>query len=173
MIELSTRKQLLEAIEKLRSDLNDAIEQAGEEWLEQPGSFGPWTFKDLIAHLTGWRIVTARRLEAGLSGDQLTFPWPSHLKEGVDTDAINDWFYETNRNKPVDQVLSESRETFERVERALGELANDDLFMPGRFIWLNWTDEGLGPAVIRGSWNHYYVEHEPDIRAWLVRETSS
>ena len=124
MVELSTREQLLEAVGTLRSDLNDAIDQAGAERLEQPGSFGPWTFKDLIAHLTGWRIVTARRLEAGLSGDQLTFPWPGHLKEGVDTDAINDWFYETNRDKLVDQVLSESRDTFDRVAAALKGLSD-------------------------------------------------
>jgi hypothetical protein len=170
MPDLGTRGGLQAAVAQLRGDLEGAIADAGPDRMEQPGSFGPWTFKDLIAHLTGWRIVTARRLEAGLTGDQLTFPWPDHLKEGVDTDAINDWFYETNRDKSVEQVLSESRETFDRVEDALRRLSEDDMFMSGRFPWLNWTDDGLGPAVIRGSWNHYYVEHEPDIRTWLDRE---
>jgi len=170
MPDLGSREGLQAAVAQLRGDLEQAITAAGLDRMEQPGSFGLWTFKDLIAHLTGWREVTARRLEAGLTGDQLTFPWPGHLKEGVDTDAINDWFYETNRDKPVEEVLAESRDTFDRVEDALRRLSDDDLFMSGRFSWLNWTDEGLGPAVIRGTWNHYYVEHEPDIRTWLDRE---
>jgi hypothetical protein len=173
MPDLGTREGLLEAVARLRSDLEQEVASAGPDRMEEADSFGPWTFKDLIAHLTGWRIVTARRLEAGLTGSELTFPWPDHLDEEEDTDAINAWFYGTNRDKPVDRVLSDSRETFDRVERALGALADDDLLMPGRFAWLNWTDEGLGPAVIRGTWEHYYIDHEPDIRIWMSRLTSA
>ena len=169
MPDLSTRAGLLAAAQEIRSSLEQAIAEAGPERMQQSGSFGPWTFKDLIAHLSGWRLVTAGRFEAALHGTDLTFPWPDHLEEGDDTDAINDWFYEVNRDKSVEEVLSESRATFDRVERGLMQLSDDDLFMSGRFSFLNWTDEGLGPAVVRGSWNHHFVEHEPDIRAWLER----
>ena len=167
MEELTTREQLLEAVRGLRADLDAAIGETGAERAVQPDSFGPWSFKDLIAHLTGWRLVTAARLEAGMRGEEPVFPWPEHLEEGQDLHAINEWFYETNRDKPLEQVIAESNETFDRVEQAIATLPEDALLEPGRFDWITWTDHGLGPAVVRGTLNHYRVEHEPDIRAWL------
>jgi len=168
MEQLNTREDLLEAVRGLREDLDRVIAEVGPERMEQPGSFGPWTFKDLIAHLTGWRLVTAARLEAGLYDDEPVFPWPERFDEASDLHEINQWFYETNRDKPLDQVLAESNDTFDRVERAIAAMSEDALFEPGRFAWVSWTDEALGPAVVGGTMNHYHVEHEPDIRAWLA-----
>lgn len=171
--ELNSREALLETVRGLRQELDELVEQVGEERAVEPGAFGPWTFKDLIAHLTGWRLMTAARLEAGLRDQEPQAPWPDHfeggdLEEG-NVDAINEWFYQTNRDKPLDQVLRESNEAFDRVERAIQELSDEALFQSGRFAWLYWTDEGLGPAVIRGTYSHYHVDHKPDIEAWLAR----
>lgn len=164
---LNTRKDLLDGVREMRASLDKNISDAGDR-IEQPGAFETLSFKDLIAHLTGWRLVTASRLEAGMNGGEPEFPWPDHLHEGEeDLHKINAWFYETNRDKPLDQVIAESNDTFDRTERALEAMPEDDLFTPDRFPWLYWTDEGLGPAVVRGSMNHYWVEHEPDIREWL------
>ena len=165
--ELDTREDLLNAVREMRTALDREIAAAGDR-IEEPGAFEAWSFKDLIAHLTGWRIVTAARLEAGLNGTEPEFPWPNHLQEGEeDLHEINRWFYETNRDKPLAQVLDESSATFDRVERAVQALPENDLFTPDHFAWLHWSDESLGPAVVRGSLNHYYIEHEPDIREWL------
>lgn len=170
MEQLNTRDALLEAVRGLRADLDATIAEVGSGRMEQPGSFGPWSFKDLIAHLTGWRLVTAARLEGGLRHEEPVFPWPDRFDEAEDLHEINQWFYETNRDKPLEQVLVESHDAFDRVERAITELPEEDLLEPGRFDWLFWTDEALGPAVVNGTRNHYRVEHEPDIRAWLAGE---
>lgn len=169
--ELDSREALLETVRGLRRDLDELVEQVGEERAVEPGAWGPWTFKDLIAHLTGWRLMTAARLEAGLRDQEPQAPWPDRftggdLEEG-NVDDINEWFYQTNRDKPLAQVLQESNEAFDRVEQALQELPEDALFQPGRFAWMSWSDEGLGPAVIRGTYGHYHVDHKPDIEAWL------
>ena len=167
MEQLNSREALLDAVRGLREELERVVAEAGDARMEQPGSFGEWTFKDLIAHLTGWRQTTAARLEAGLRDEEPVFPWPDHLDEEADLHEINRWFYETNRDKPLAAVLRESRETFERVERAIAALPEDDLLEPGRFTWLGGA--ALGPAVVRGTLGHYHEEHEPDIRAWLAR----
>lgn len=168
MSDLNTRDDLLRTVRELREALDRDIAAAGDR-IEQPGSFEAWSFKDLIAHLTGWRLLTASRLEAPLTGSTPEFPWPDHLEEGEeDLHQINAWFYESNRDKPLDQVLEESNATFDRVERAIRELPEEDLFTPNRFDWLQWSQEGLGPAVIGGMRSHYREEHEPDIRAWLT-----
>ncbi|MBA2453910.1 MAG: ClbS/DfsB family four-helix bundle protein [Chloroflexia bacterium] len=167
MESLNTRAGLLETVRELRQDLESVVAEAGEERMEQPGSFGELTFKDVIAHLTSWRLTTAARLEAGLSGAEPVFPWPAHLEEGKDTDEINRWFFETNHDKPLADVLADSRETFERVARAISALPEDDLFVQDRFPWLQGYT--LGPGVVRGTFEHYRVDHEPEIRAWLAR----
>jgi hypothetical protein len=165
--QLRTRAELVAVVRELREALDRDIAQAGPERSVQPGSFGQWSFKDVVAHLTGWRLVTAARLEAGWREEEPVFPWPSHLDESEGPHEINQWFYEANRDKPLDEVLVESREAFERVERAIAEMPEEALLEPGRFSWLYWTDEALGPAVVRGSMNHYYSEHQPAIQAWL------
>ena len=167
MEQLNSRAALLDAVRGLREELERVVAEAGEARMEQPCSFGELTFKDLITHLTGWRQATAARLEAGLRGEEPVFPWPAHLDEEADLDEINRWFFETNRDKPLAAILRESRETFERVERAIAALPEDDLLEPGRFPWLGGA--ALGPTVVRGTLGHYHEEHEPDIRAWLAR----
>lgn len=164
MKDLNSREALLETVRGLRTDLATVVEQVSEERALEPGTWGGWSFKDLIAHLTGWRLMTAARLEAGLRHEEPVAPWPAELDEEEDLHEINRWFFETNRDKSLDQVLRESDEAFDRLERAIAEMPEDDLLQPGRFAWVHWTDEGLGPAVIRGTWGHYHEEHGQDIR---------
>jgi hypothetical protein len=167
MEDLNTREGLLNTMRGLRDALDRDVAEAGEARMEQPGSFGDLTFKDIIVHLTGWREVTAARLEAAQRGEEPVFPWPAQLTEEEDTDEINRWFYEAGRDKPVADVLRESRETFDRVERAIAALPEDDLFERDRFPWLQ--GYALGPGVVEGTREHYRVDHEPEIRAWLAR----
>ncbi len=89
MARLDSRAALLRAVRGLQVDIERVIAEVGEARLEQPRSFGEWAFKEVIAHLTGWRLTTAARLEAGLHYQAPVFPWPAHLSEEHDTDAID------------------------------------------------------------------------------------
>ncbi|MEZ4571741.1 MAG: ClbS/DfsB family four-helix bundle protein [Thermomicrobiales bacterium] len=102
-----------------------------------------------------------------------SFPWPDRFDEETDTDEINQWFFERSRDKPLQQVIRESNATFDRVEHAIATMTEEDLFESGRFDWIFWTDEGLGPAVVRGAWDHYHIDHEPEILAWLARNRAA
>ncbi len=167
MEEFNSRAALLEAVRDVRAALAAVIVEAGEERAVQQGSFEALSLKDLIAHLTGWRSVTAVRLEAALRDEEPGYPWPDGLDEAEDLDTINRWFYETNLDKPLDQILAESAATFERLEQLITALPDEALFEPGRFDWLSWTDEALGPAVVGGMYHHYHLVHAPEIKAWL------
>jgi hypothetical protein len=167
MTELNNRAALQEAVRTLRSDIDRDVAEAGEDRMAQPNAFDEWSFKDVIAHLTDWRLLTAARLEAALHGGEPVVPWPANLNEDDHIDEINRWFYEQNRDKSIAEVLRESNDTFDRVEKALAALPEDDLFTKDRFPWL----EGYAlSAVIDGTREHYRVDHEPAIRAWLTQE---
>ncbi|MGH2617345.1 MAG: ClbS/DfsB family four-helix bundle protein [Thermomicrobiales bacterium] len=166
MTQLNDRDALLKAVRSLRDDIERVVTEAGEVGETRPDSADEWTCKDLIAHLTSWRLTTVARLEAGLRGEEPAMPWPAPLDEDGDLDEINHWFFETNRDKPFAEIVRESRETIARVERAIAALPERDLLEPDRFPWL--AGYALGPAVVHGTLEHYR-EHEPDLRAWLAR----
>lgn len=167
MADLSTREGLLTAIRELRDAIDALAAEVGEERAVEPDVFDGLSFKDVIAHLNGWRQLTAARLEAGLTGEAPSPPWPAHLDEDHDLDAINRWYFETYRDASLADVLAESRDTLERSARAIAALPDAALFDPGHFDWLG--DVALGPAVVDGTLEHFYVDHEPEIRAWLAR----
>ncbi len=131
---------------------------------------GPWTFTDMAAHLNGWRGLTVARLEAAYRGaGPPTHPWPAGLEEDRDTDAINAWFSACNKDRPATEVLAESAAQFDALGATVAAMSADDLLTPGRFAWLG--DLPIGPAVLGYSFVHLHTDHEPDIRAWLRRET--
>jgi hypothetical protein len=164
--ELNTRQDLIETMRALRAEIEQFVADAGPERAVTPHQFGEWSLKDVIAHLTSWRLRTAARLEAALHGTEPASPWPEYLNEDEHTDEINAWFYEQNRDKSLATVLEESRATFDRVERAISALPEEDLFQADRFPWLHGYI--LGPGVIGGTYEHHTVDHAPEIRAWLA-----
>jgi hypothetical protein len=160
---------LLETVRGLRESLDQVVATAGEERAIQPGSFDDLSLKDVIAHLTGWRLMTAARLEAGLHHREPIVPWPADFDEEHDLHEINRWFYEQSRDKSLAEVMADSNATFDRIEQAIAAMPEDDLLQPNRFSWIGWTDEGLGPAVVRGSYGHFHGEHG-DIQTWLAQK---
>lgn len=162
MTDLNSREGMLAAVRALRAEIERVGAATGDGRRTRPGGETEWTVEDVIAHLTSWRLTTAARLEAASSGTEPTMPWPASLDEERDLDEINRWFFAENRDKPLATIVEESRQSFQRVERALAALPEHDLFAPDRFPWLH--GEALGPAVIGGTIEHHH-EHAAELRA--------
>jgi hypothetical protein len=156
---MRTRDDLLRYISDERAGWRALAGEVGEDRMEEPGPMGEWTFKDLAAHLTGWRERTIARLEAGPRSEPAT-PWPGHL---TGDDEINAWIHARNRNRPLPEVLADADRSYERLAAAIAALPDDDLTTPGRFAWM-----GSEPLVDGDFFGHLHEEHEPDVRAWLV-----
>src|SRR5205809_1661617 len=105
MTEPRSKAALLELIERERGLWDDLVAEIGEDRMLQPGATGDWSFKDVVAHLHGWRIVTLARLAAARDhSEPAASPWPADLDENDegDVDKINDWIYHANRDRPLD-----------------------------------------------------------------------
>lgn len=161
MNKLDDRGELLATVRAVRGDMERIVADAEEDVATRGGTFDAWAFKDIVAHLTGWRWRTVVRLEAALDGREPIMPWPAPLDEGDDLDQINRWFFDANRDRPLAEILRESGETFDRVERAIAAMSENDLLAADRFPWLK--GERLGPAVVHGTAEHFR-EHEPELR---------
>ncbi len=83
-------------------------------------------------------------------------------------DEINAWIYGTNRDRPVRDVLAESRQVFQQLATVLAAFPEAELRDPQRFPWAE--GELLSAATL---FAHFHEEHEPDIRAWLAQQEAS
>ena len=130
--------------------------------MTQPEVAGGWSIKDIVAHLTGWRRRSVRRFQAFLKHEpSFSPPWPKELQED---DEINAWIYESNRDRPLAEVLSESREVFQQLVETLDAISRAELRDLRRIL-------GLEEEQVSGSlfFAHFHQEHEPDMRAWLAK----
>jgi hypothetical protein len=167
MADVPGKSALLEQIEREQSFWKQLVAEVGEQHMLEPGATGDWTFKDVVAHLNGWRIKTLARLDAAREGRAPTAPpWPAHLSEDDDVDEINAWIYAANRDRPLHEVLGEYARSFAHMRDVVSALSDRELTEPGRYPWL----EGYPlAAVVTASFEHLHEEHEPPLRAWLDR----
>jgi hypothetical protein len=164
----SSQVELQAILWRIRAELERLVAEAGPGRMGKPGVMGDWNLKDAIAHLTEWRWWSVARMEGAVTNAEPSPPWSAGLTEETDegTDRINAEFHEKNRDRPVVDVLADSRATLDRLEAATLALSEDELFDTQRFRWL----EGYAPAdVIFGSAEHLFVDHVPGIEAFLAR----
>lgn len=163
-----SKAALLDQIERERLVWEQLLRAVGEARMEQPGATGEWSFKDVVAHLNGWRIRTLARLAAARTGAEPVPPWPADLDE--DTEAgltqINAWIERAGRERSLQEVLGESRRSFDLMHDAVLALSDDELTDPRRYPWMGGEPVG---AVIGYAFDHFHEEHEPALSAWLDR----
>jgi hypothetical protein len=141
------------------------LQVVSEEDMLLPGVTGDWTFNDVVAHLTGWRKRTVARFAGALQGGEPLPPeWPAEL--GEDVQRVNAWIYRTNRDRPLAEVLAESRQVWQQLVEVVQALPEADLLEPGRFAWIG--GKALGPANLGWSFAHLH-EHGAQINDWLAR----
>ena len=160
-----SKKQLLAEMQSEQAAWLALLDEIGEENMTQPEVAGGWSIKDIVAHITGWRRRTVLRFRAALDPTvDMTPYWPAELDEDDEVDQINAWIYKANRDRPLADVLNDSREVFQQLVAEVSALSDEQLNDPQRFPWLE--GERLTGAFIFG---HFHEEHEPAMRAWLSR----
>jgi len=163
----SSKEQLQAILWRMRADIERLAAEAGPSRIALPGVAGHWSLKDVVAHLTAWRWWSVARMEAALSGVAPTPPWRSGLDESTEdnVDQINQELYEAARDHSVTEVLQDSRATFDRLEAALLKLSDEELFIKGRYHWM----EGYAVAdIIRGTAGHLFEDHALGMNFFLA-----
>jgi hypothetical protein len=138
----------------------------GEGQVTAPNLPGGWSIKDVVAHLRAWQQRSVARMEAALQAREPVFPaWPADLdpeQEGQ-PHALNDWLYQTSRDKPWPAVHQEWREGFGRLLELGAALPEADLLEPGKFAWL----EGQALSLVLEASAEHHAEHWEWLLAWL------
>ena len=159
-----SKGEILAAIDRDREAWETLLVEVGEARMLEPGPMGDWSFKDLVAHITGWRARSLQRLEAAAHGQPQPDPmWPADRQSD---DEINDWMHEANQDRLLGEVIGESRESYARLAEIVQMLPDDALASPDAFPWLE--GQALGDTIVSGAFfAHLHEEHMPEIRRWL------
>jgi hypothetical protein len=167
MNEPTTKRELMDLIRQEQAAWDALLAEVGEARMTEPGVTGDWTFKDVAAHLTAWRQRAVARLQAAARGEAPTpAPWAAVVTAGSDDfEPVNQWIYQANRDRPLPEVLRDSRASLRELEQAAEALSEPDLMEPGRFPGME--DNALAAYVMGNSMEHYFDDHGPAIRAWL------
>ena len=156
------RAELVARCQRERQAWRDLVDEDGVDRMTEPGPMGPWSFKDLAAHLLGWRDRTIARLEAAAEGREAAPPpaWPSALQ---DDDAINDWIQARSDGRSVRDVLDDTDRSYERLADAIAALPEETVTSSDALPWME--GESLAETDL---FSHIYDEHMPSIRSWLA-----
>lgn len=160
------KPELLNALREESKQWEAFLDQIGPARVDLPGVNGDWSMKDVVAHLTGWNRWLVARLQATQRGEpEPSSPWPAHLQS---EDEINAWIYESNRGRSVRELLDESPQLFQQLlavmEGLPDEVRIEQIESKYHLVWVG--DERFHVSEF---FNHFYDDHEPDVRAWLAR----
>jgi hypothetical protein len=156
-----TKAQFLDRLQTARAEWDALLAAVPEARMAVPILDGPWSVKDVIAHITWHEREMLGALQAhALVGSDL---WDLPL------DERNAIIYARNRDRPLAEVLAESRAVYPQLLTAAQALAEADLTDPGRFAdmpgdWVPWQ------LLAENTYTHYR-DHMPAIRAWLEQES--
>lgn len=126
--------EVLAVIAAERAAWNDLVSAVGPNRMQEPGPMGEWSFRDLAAHLTGWRKRSIARLAAAGRGEaEPPSPWPADL---TDVDEINDWIQEQAANRSAAEILAAEDASYAELSAAVQSLPADVLWDSTRFRWL-------------------------------------
>ena len=147
----------LETLHTARAEWEALLAEVGEARMLEPGATGEWTVKDVIAHVMWCEREMVGVCEAhALVGSDL---W------NLTNDECNAIVVAQYRETPLQDVLVEERQVYDRLLAALQTLSDEDLNDARRFRdmpveWVPWQ-------LIAGNASQHYGDHMPPIRAWL------
>ncbi|MHB8645828.1 MAG: ClbS/DfsB family four-helix bundle protein [Thermomicrobiales bacterium] len=163
MTDPTTKAALLAQVHAADRALSASYAGVDRATMEEPGVNDGWSIKDEIAHLTYWNQTLVTRLAAAATG---TAPDPAvFIQSEEEMHARNARCFAESARRPLDDVLSDYRETFAAVIDRITALPDADLFAPHRFAWAK--GESLR-EVIAGETYEHYPEHIAQITAWVA-----
>jgi len=132
-----------------------------EQQMTTPSVNGPWSVKDNVAHLTVWQSYLLDQLQGILANQKPPEFMPGFSSE----DEENEHIYQENKDRPLAEVLSAFRASYQQVLAAVQALSEEAINAPSP-----WSTSGdpLWPFIVGNTFGHY-EEHGGIIQQWLER----
>lgn len=160
-----TKADVLNDLHSARAEWDDLIAQVSETQMTQPGMAGYWSAKDVIAHLTEvdqWYVNALRAIDRHE-------PPPDMDEQRMELEERNRLHYERNQQRPLGEVLQESRQVFQQMIELLQAKSEEFFTQPQTFD--NLPEPTVVGKSLKEACADHYRHHMPDIRAWLLNSS--
>ena len=154
---------IIERLQAERAHFETALAQMSEAQMAEVPVQDEWTAKDIVAHLAAWERECLDWFEAAACGESPDLPEPGSW--GPYMDQFNARIFAENRNRPLADVLADSRQVYAQFLAALRALPEDS----DDALWSVWQDGAPPWGLLATFYEHYWVHRKP-IQAWLNRE---
>ena len=145
------RERLNERLESRWREFHDEFEGLSDDALVEPGVVGPWSVRDVLAHVTSWDEEALKALPVIVEGGRV--PRYSDLYGGID--SFNAQTQGRKRDLSLEQVMMEMEETHQRLLTYLVSVPEEAFARENRFL-----------RRLRQDTYGHYREHAEQIRAW-------
>ncbi|MCD4753949.1 MAG: maleylpyruvate isomerase N-terminal domain-containing protein [Anaerolineaceae bacterium] len=149
---------LTEYTHSARVEWDKAIEKLDDKQLVQPDVCGPWSVKDIIAHVAWY-------------DNQMVDLISSHSMAGssewwlLPTDERNENIYQEIKNKPLNDVRHQAKAVFEALLNCIYGMKDEELTDPSHFdgMPLDWLPIDI---IAQNTWLHTQA-HLPGILSYF------
>lgn len=159
MHEPTSKTKLIEAMVSARNELDSLIHQIQRSTMTLPGASGEWSVKDIVAHITSYDRWLA--LTLAIRGQKP----PDFWIEDIPLDEFNRRLFDQNRGMGLDEVLQQSRDVWKKI-------LEETQARPETYLFTEHSVQGVPYAfrpcdILKSESYGHYLDHVPDLRAWL------
>ena len=151
----ATSKELLALVDEGWRKFREAVRHVGRAKMEEQTGAG-WTFHDLVAHVSGWHDLTARRLRAYrttgkflAAGDEAALGIPAFK----DADEFNARLVKSHRLVGAEALTDELDTTYRALRSEVAQLTDEQIHA---------NDDWVITVVAGNSYGHY-DEHKTEL----------
>jgi hypothetical protein len=157
-----SKDELMSAIRREWKLLMDLVEKLDEQKMTAPDE-GGWSPKDNLAHLSEWmnslmgyHIDRRPAHEVMRMTEEQTRDW--------DMEVINPVLFERNKNRSIQDILDELKQTYEKLLAKLEGMSFEDLMKPRHA-----NDPEKRPLLmwVLGDTTEHFAEHRETIEKML------
>jgi hypothetical protein len=149
----ATSTELLAAIREPWINFRLAAAAIGVERLETRSSSG-WTYKEMLAHVSAWHGITARRLRQMRATNA-----PVDPPEIDDEDAFNARAAAAAKDRSVDDVLDELDRSAQALTAEIEPLTDEQVR----------ANDGWAARIVAGNTYGHYAGHQAELMAAVPR----
>lgn len=131
----ANKLQLTASAREERQKLDDFLSTLTPDQMTQDGILGPWSAKDVLAHLYEWEQMVLHWYIAGKRGETPAVPAEGYKWSQIL--ALNQYIYEKHRDRQLEQVLALYRQSHAQVMETIEARSEKELFTPGLHPWMN------------------------------------
>jgi hypothetical protein len=162
MTEQIDKASLLKDMRTNYAALEEILAPLDKTQMTTKGVIDGWSIKDMLAHIASWHHRLLTWLDAARRNEEPTISGPDSVEE---MDALNAQFYQENKSRPLDEVLTDFRTTHQQIMVIIQAMREEDLISPQRFAW---TEGNPLWQLIAGDTYEHYQEHRKQIQEWLA-----